>query len=204
MKSRASALPVAALAAAISLVIMAAAAAPCAAAGSVHVTGNLSGDYLRGTSAQTIIGTFAGPEQPRFAGVGWEVILGKVGFGGDYMASFLHSPDSQWWLDWYAQPLFLSFHPLRRGFVLDPFVQAGLGSAGRVLLHHWTGSPDSNLFLSIFPFVAGGLAVDLEGFLASAKVSYAPFMTPPPATTFENAPIGQIQVTLSVGIALDW
>jgi len=203
MKSRASALPVAAVAAAISLVITAAAAAPCAA-GSVHLTGSLSQDFLRGTSAQTIIGTFTGPEQPRFAGLGWEVILGKVGFGGDYMASFLRAPDTQWWLDWYAQPLFLSFHPLRRGFALDPFVQAGLGSAGRVLLHRWTGTPDSNLFLSVFPFVAGGLDLNLDGFLIGAKVSYAPFMTPPPATAFDNAPIGQIQATVSVGIALDW
>jgi hypothetical protein len=49
-------------------------------ANSVHLTGNLQADYLK--AAHQIIGTFTSPDQPPFAGVGWEVIIGKVGFGG--------------------------------------------------------------------------------------------------------------------------
>lgn len=203
MKIRAHALPAAAVAATFVVLILAAAGSPCFA-GSVHLTGSLSADFLSGTSTQGIIGTFASPDQPLFGGVGWEVILGRVGFGGEYLASFLRAADSTWWLDWYAQPLFLSFHPLRSGFTLDPFVQAGLGCSGRVFLHHWSGSPYSNLYLSIFPFVAAGLSLNLDGFLIGTKVSYAPFMTPPPATSFQNSPLGPVQVTVSAGVALDW
>lgn len=190
--------------AAIAILTAALAGAPCFA-GSVHLTGNLSADFLRGTSVQTIIGTFASPDQPLFAGVGWEIIIGKVGFGGDYMASFIRQPGSGWWwADWYAAPLFLSYHPLRQGYFLDPFVQAGVGCAGRVFLHEWIGAARNNLFLSIFPFIAAGLDLNLDGLLVGTKVSYAPFMSPPPATDFDNYPLGAIQVTLSVGVALNW
>lgn len=58
--------------------------------------------------------------------------------------------------------------------------------------------------ISIFPFVAGGLSLDLSGFLLSGKVSCVPFMTPPPASAFDNYPLGNFQVTLGAGIAIDW
>ena len=54
---------------------------PCFA-GAVHLTGNVSADFLGGNSAQQIINTFTIGDQPLFWGLGWEVILGHVGFGG--------------------------------------------------------------------------------------------------------------------------
>jgi hypothetical protein len=174
-------------------------------AGSVHLTGNLQADYLKGPSAQQIIDTFTSPGQPPFCGVGWEVIIGKVGFGGDYSASFTKTPMGSWWLDWLAQPLFLSYHFFRSGYTLDPFVQAGLGCAGRVYLQDWPETQVSNnLFISIFPFIAAGLGLDLNGFLLSAKMSYAPFMSAPPASPISSYPLGNVLVTLSAGIAIDW
>jgi len=185
------------------LIVLAAFAAPCFA-GSVHLAGNLGANFFKGPTAQQVVNTFADPEQPLFGGFGWEVILGKLGFGGDYSVDFFRTPLSQWWLDWYGQAFFLSFHPLKSRILFDPFLQVGLGSAGRVFLGAWTGPAPANLSLSLFPFVAGGVSLNLDGFLLGAKVSYAPFLTPPPATDFANAPIGNIQVTLSAGIALGW
>ncbi len=174
-------------------------------AGSVHLTGNLQADFLKGPSAHQIIDTFTSPGQPPFAGVGWEVIIDRVGFGGDYSASFTRTPMGSWWLDWLAQPLFLSYHFFRSGHTLDPFVQAGVGCAGRVYLQDWPQTQVSdNLSISIFPFVAAGLGLDLSGLLVSAKMSYAPFMSAPPASPISSYPLGNVQMTLSAGIAIDW
>ena len=159
---------------------------------------------MKGPSAQQIIDTFSSPGQPPFGGVGWEVIIGRVGFGGEYGASFSRTSQGPWWVDWMTQPLFLSYHPFRSGYFLDPFIQAGVGCAGRVYLDQWTGDATGNLYLSIYPFVAAGLSLDLSGFLVSGKVSYAPFMTSPPAPSISSYPLGNVQVTLAAGIAIDW
>jgi hypothetical protein len=74
-----------------------------------------------------------------------------------------------------------------------------------VYLQEWPESAVSdNLYISIYPFVAAGLGLDLSGFLLSGKVSYAPFMSAPPASPISSYPLGNIQVTLSAGIAIDW
>lgn len=57
-------------------------------AGSVHLTGSLSADNLQRSGSPQTIDSFASPSQPPFAGVGWEVIIGRVGFGGEYDANF--------------------------------------------------------------------------------------------------------------------
>jgi hypothetical protein len=170
----------------------------------VQLTGNLGADFFKGPTAQQVFSTFSNPEQPLFGGFGWEIILGKVGFGGEYSVDFFRAASSQWWLDWYGQAFFISFHPFKGRSFFDPFLQVGLGSAGRVLLDESAAPVNENLYLSIFPFIASGLRFNFDGFLLGAKVSYAPFLTPPPATVFNNAPIGNIQVTLSAGISLGW
>lgn len=199
MKLRASAITAAAFAFAL------AAFGTPGFAGSVHLTGNLQADFLKSPSGQQIIDSFVGPDQPPFAGVGWEVIVGKVSIGGDYSAVFTRTPQSTWWLDWITQPLFLGYHFFKSGYFLDPFVQAGIGCAGRVYLQDWPETAVSNnLFISIYPFLAAGIGLDLSGFLVSTKVSYAPFMSAPPASPISAYPLGSVQVTVSAGVALDW
>ena len=174
-------------------------------AGSVHLTGNLQADYFKGPGAQQSISSFPDPGQPPFCGLGWEVVIDKVGFGGDYSAAFTKTPQQTWWLDWLAQPIFLSYHFFRSGYTLDPFLQAGVGCAGRVYLQAWPKTAISNnLFISIFPFVAAGLGLDLGGFLLSAKASYAPFMSAPPGSPITSYPLGNVLVTFSAGAAIDW
>ena len=178
---------------------------PCFA-GAVHLTGIVSADFLGGNSPQQSINTFTVGDQPLFWGFGWEVIVNHFGFGGDYMVSFYQDASEHWWLDWNAPALFLSFHPLGGRSFLDPFLQVGIGSSGRVFLAQQPASmgpgPGQDLALSLFPFVGGGLALNLESLLLSAKVVYTPYSSPIPVTDIPAYPMGKFQVTVSAGISL--
>jgi hypothetical protein len=168
----------------------------------VYLTGRAMADFLQPPSAQSVVQSLAGPDQPRFWGFGWEVIRRHVGFGGEYLVDFFQDSGTQWWLDWYGQPFFISFHVFDARSFIDPFIQLGVGCAGRVLLERWAAPATENLFISIMPCLSAGLNLDLDGFLLGAKVTWAPFLTPPPATHFENVPLGTIQCTLTAGLAL--
>ena len=180
---------------------------PCYA-GAVHLTGIVSADFLGGNSPSQIINNFTTGDQPLFWGFGWEVIVDHFGFGGDYMVSFFQDAGQNWWLDWHAPAIFLSFHPLGGRSFLDPFFQAGVGSSGRVFLGQQTVStgpgPAQDLSLSLFPFVGAGLALNLENVLLSAKVVYIPYLSQVPATDIPGYPMRRFQVTMSAGISLGW
>jgi hypothetical protein len=194
MKSR---LPVIALA-------ILALSAPCFAS-AVHLTGDISADFLGPTSADQIITTFTVGDQPLLCGVGWEVILDRVGLGGTYMVDFFQDASSVWWLDWYAPALFLSFHPLGANWLLDPFAEVGIGSAGRVRLGRGMMAGASEpLALSLFPWLAAGLSLNLDALLLSAKVSWTPYNFPIPVTSIPAYPLGTVQVTVAAGIAIGW
>lgn len=131
---------------------------PCFA-GAVHLTGNVSADFLGGNSAPQIINTFTVGDQPLFWGFGWEVIIDHFGFGGDYLVSFYQDAGEHWWLDWYAPALFLSFHPLGGRSFLDPFLQVGIGSSGGVATRASTHACGHRSHAEPFPFplpICGG------------------------------------------------
>jgi hypothetical protein len=173
-------------------------------AGAVHLTTDLSADFLQGTSAQEIISTFGVADQPLLWGFGWEVIPSKVGFGGAYQVSFSQDAAAGWWLDWYAPALYLSFHPVGGRRLLDPFLEAGMGCAGRVFLSALPVTVNRSLYLALFPFVAGGLNLDLDGLLLGAKVTYTPYKAQIPVTSIPVDPLGTFQVTVSAGVSLGW
>jgi hypothetical protein len=136
-------------------------------------------------------------------GFGWEVVPRRMGVGALYMVDFLRDQAGVWYLDWSAQPVYISFHPFGGGSFLDPFLQAGLGSSGRVRLRHeMMGMYSNPLYISIYPFVAGGLALNLDGFLLSAKVSYQPVTAGVPVTEIPAYPTGSIQVAVQLGVSL--
>ena len=178
---------------------------PCFA-GAVHLTGNLSADFLEVTSAQQIIATFGVGGQPLFWGTGWEVVLDRVGFGGDYEVTFLRdaAAATPWWLDWYAPALYMSYHLFGSTAFIDPFIQVGLGCAGRVLLTDTGSIPPDPLSIALFPFVSGGVSLDLDGLLLSAKATYTPYAGQIPVTTIPAYPLGKVQVMLSAGLSLGW
>ena len=174
-------------------------------AGAVHLTTDLSSDFLPGTPAQDMIATFAIADQPLLWGFGWEVIPGRMGFGGTYQVSFSRDTLAGWWLDWYAPAFFLSFHPLGAHRFLDPFLEAGIGCAGRVSLSR-TPDPVANrsVSLALFPFLAAGLSLNLDGLLLGGKITYTPYAAPIPAAAIPLYPLGTFQVTLTAGLSLGW
>ena len=195
------------------VLVLSALGMPCFA-GAVHLTGSLSADFLGDTSTQQIINTFAVGDQPLFWGPGWEVILDRAGFGGDYQVSFWQDADTQWWLDWYAPALFLSFHPFGGTAFLDPFLAVGIGTAGRVALSprgmgmgHMNPGFQDLPYLSIFPFAAAGLSLNLDGLLIGAKFTYTPAQLPVP-TGLPPYPLGKFQdkylFTTDVHADLSW
>jgi hypothetical protein len=173
-------------------------------AGAVRLTGNLSADILGSDSAAQSVSTFAVGGQPLFWGFGWEVILGTVGFGGDIGVSFFRDAGTQWWLDWYAPAMFVSFHPLGANSFLDPFLEVGVGCAGQVLLARRPMRTTDGLELSLFPFAAAGLSFNLNGLLLGAKVAYAPCVSSIPVTDIPGYPLGSLQVTVSAGVSIGW
>lgn len=182
---------------------LAALSAPCFAS-AVHLTGNLSADFFQVTSADQIIATFSGSDQSILWGFGWEVILDRLGFGGDYNVRFFQDTTSAWWLDWVVPVLFMSYHPFGSNRILDPFLQVGFGSAGRVNIDGGEGRYADNLYLSLFPFIAAGLALNLDGLLLSAKAAYTPYNGEIPAADIAAYPLGKLQVTLSAGLCIGW
>lgn len=163
-----------------------------------------------------------------FTGFHWEVITaGNVGFGMHYLATFdkIDTPDEyypyDWWLDWNGD-IFLSYHLFGGGAFFDPFIEVGYGSVGRLHLtpttqDYWVkeqdGSytydpPDSSseyqvlTNMSLFPYIGGGLALDLNGFLLGAKFSWRPFSHEVPGTYFANYPLKSFQVAFTAGFAL--
>ena len=160
---------------------------------------------MQGTPAQQVVSTFAVGNQPLLWGFGWEVIPGRAGFGGDYQVSFFQDASMGWWLDWYAPALYLSFHPVGGRHFVDPYMEVGMGCAGRVFLSELADPLMSrSLYLALFPFVAGGLSLNLDGLLVGARVTYTPYKAQIPVTTIPVDPLGAFQVTLTAGVSLGW
>jgi len=174
-------------------------------AGAVHLTTDLSADFLPGTSAGQIVSTFTVGGQPVMWGFGWEIIPGRLGFGGDYLVSFEQDSATGWWLDWYAPALALAWHPVGGHRLVDPFFQAGFGAAGRVHLSGMYGYPvEPDLSLALFPFVGGGVNLNLDGLMVGAKGIYTPFRSAIPVTSIPLYPLGEFQVTVTAGVSLGW
>jgi hypothetical protein len=160
-----------------------------------------------------------------FSGIHWELIHDHVGYGLRGLVRFQHEPGEtqtyDWSMDWDGE-LHLGLHFLGAGRLLDPFVELGLGSAGRVLLgggdagtwvqaesgewHYVPSEADPERraglqSMSLFPVVAAGLALDLRGVLVGARVSYRLGNEPVPATQFPPSPLSPLQVSLFGGCA---
>ena len=193
-----------------------------------RIAGDAAADFVSMPGGAGIDYTLENPAN-FMSGFYWEVLHhSRVGFGNHYLARFSRMPsqfdyvDWDWWFDWNGD-MFLSFHFFRVGRMVDPFVQVGYGCAGRVRMteaneNYWVQdihgdwyydsvywNPDGDnaavTNMSLYPFVAAGLALDLRGFLISARVAYRPFVHPVPGTQFDNYPLKNLQVALSAGIA---
>ena len=137
-----------------------------------------------------------------FLGFGWEVVMGHIGIGGSYAVDFNENPPKTWWLDWEAQAIYASYHILGTRSFLDPFVDAGLGCAGRVYLGPGPYAED-RLALTLYPFVSAGAALILEGLRVGAKLGYALDRSAIPATEIAAYPLGRFQAQVFAGFSID-
>ncbi len=166
--------------------------------GQVRLVGNMAAHFSDEPSAREAADAFAGADRPLFYGPGWEVVLDHVGFGGNYMVRFFRDDVEQWWVDWVAEAFFVSYHLLSAGHLFDPYVQLAIGTAGRAAADD-DGDPVS---LSVFPMVAAGLALDLNGFLIGGRIAWIPETSPPPGSDLETYPLDHVQVAFCGGIAI--
>lgn len=144
------------------------------------------------------------------SGLYWEVLLDHVGFGMTYLVDFqrLDSPYPEmqylWFVDWVGS-FDLRYH-FFEDFFLDPFLEAGLGSAGRVDAspYEQNGLPgvEDPLQLSLFGQVGGGLAFRLSGLHLGARLLYRVFNEVPPATEFQPYPLKGFRFDLFGGFSL--
>ena len=175
---------------------------PTFAGSQVRLTGNLTLDFVERPSVQQVVDSFNNKDQIFFWGFGWEVVFDKIGLGGTYDVNFYEDYESNWWLDWLSEPIYISYHLFGGGAFLDPFVEIGVGCAGRVFLDSALSPAMDPLYLSLFPMIGAGLALDLDGLLFGSKLTYAPTMASLPVTGIDDYPLKQFQVTLFAGIAL--
>jgi hypothetical protein len=144
-----------------------------------------------------------------FPGVYWEVILNHVGFGMTCFGKFNRIEDGSseimWEFDWIGS-IDLRYHFTEKSF-LDPFVEFGIGCAGRVELPCYNKDHDHYyedselLMISVFFQAGGGIAVRLDCFHAGLKLLYRIMNEPLPVTTFEVYPLYKMESVLFVGVS---
>lgn len=163
----------------------------------VSLTASAYEDFTSGPSVGEAAGSFA--IVPPFGGFGWEVVFKSIGVGGDYQAKFSQSATSAWWLDWYGSGIYASYHVFGGDAWLDPFVRAGAGSSGRVILRGDTAG-EAGLGISLFPLLGAGIALRLDDIIRiGAIVNFAPYQGPVPVTDIAERRIGTFQVGLFAG-----
>jgi hypothetical protein len=136
-----------------------------------------------------------------FGGLQWEIVMGKVGVGGNLLASFYQDAESDWWLDWNVQAAYASYHFLGARRFFDPFVDAGIGCAGREILDAWKPGVD-NLQLSVYPFASAGASFHLDGLNVGGKLSWVPGISAIPATDIPGYALGNFQAYLFAGVSI--
>ena len=167
--------------------------------GRVDLTAVISKDFeARPSWGQA---TSALQAQTPFGGFGWEVIFGHIGIGGSYAVDFHKDAASAWWLDWEGQAIYASYHLLGSKSLIDPFVDAGFGCAGRVFLG---ASPVSGeeLALTLYPFASAGAALELGSLRVGAKLSYALWQSSIPVTDIPEYPLGRFQLSVFAGFSI--
>ena len=168
----------------------------------VRLTGNLAVDFVERPSVQDVVQVFQSKDQPFFWGFGWEVVLDTIGLGGTYDVNFYEDHEGKWWLDWLTEPIYLSYHFLGGAELIDPFVEFGLGCAGRVFLQSPLSVDKDPLYLSMFPTVGIGFSAVPDRMLFGAKLNYVPTMISIPATDIDHYPLERFQVAVYAGVAL--
>ncbi|MBN1695883.1 MAG: hypothetical protein JW881_00095 [Spirochaetales bacterium] len=137
-----------------------------------------------------------------FWGFEWEVIIDATGIGGCYLTDFDRNDEMAWYVKWYSEVIYISYHfRFLRRFV-DPFIHIGLGTAGSVFLGDEVYPATERLLLSLFPVLSAGISLDLRGLVCGLRFNYTPLQTPPPVTKFETYPMKNVQAVIFCGVSI--
>jgi hypothetical protein len=191
----------------ISILLVAGTAA--AFAGSFRFGAQYGAEFLERPSVSGVIQAFD-QKTNLLPGLYWEYAPGNLGFGMTGLFDFnkvdVAAPVyKQLWLD-YITSLDLRFHILGPRAFLDPFVEAGFGTAGRSDVTNYEAvGAGSNDFtptnLSLFGQVGGGLALKLAIFQLGARFDWRFWNGAVPGTSFDPYPLKNFSVALFGGLA---
>ncbi len=197
----------------IAVILLAGILFPANADIEARVTAAMSVPFIEVPEPSDVLKAISNRQSELFYGVGWEVIVNHVGIGGNYLVDFYRDENRKWTVDWLAEAIYASYHLFRSGSFIDLFAQAGIGSAGSVYLgrdYYMHGSTDpgyqitlQSLTIGVFPFVSAGVAFDLSGLLIGTKLTYEPFIKPPPVTDFDAYPLKNFQVMIFIGASFE-
>jgi hypothetical protein len=180
-------------------IFLACLAVPALAETRVDLSAVMGKDFISSPSFDQAVRAL-GNDKP-FCGFGWQVVMDHVGIGGQYLVNFREEGPESWWLDWNGQAAYASYHLLGARSAVDPFVDAGIGCAGRVFLG--PGEAEApRLALSVYPFASAGASIGLESLRLGAKLSYSLGRMGIPATLIPDYPIGRFQLSILAGVSL--
>jgi hypothetical protein len=165
----------------------------------VNLVGAIGKDFIEPPTVDQAFSALR--DDMSLGGIGWEVVIKRFGLGGAYLVHFEPDSTDAWWLDWEVQPLFASYHVFGGGSTIDPFVDAGLGCAGRVYLGPGAVAGD-RLGISLYPFASAGLALNLDAFRIGTKLSYTPWQGRIPAAPIPGYEVGSCQLQVFAGVNL--
>jgi len=166
-------------------------------------------------------------ESARYGGLYWEILFDKVGLGMRYLGRFDSdsyqtaelAEEETWWVDWKGD-LYISYHLFEQRSLLDPFIQYGIGTAGRSSLEpdgHYEEGADGELryveyendddserlvSASLYQYLGAGLALNLSRLQIGARFSYNLVDQELPGGTFNPTEADRFEVSLFGGVAL--
>ena len=202
----------------LTLVVATLALMPVWADGQFRIAGNASTPMRTLPDGGPDVWNVTVPNELTMTGWHWEVIFNHVGLGMHYDMRFyepivVQPEDSEWFLDWKGD-FFLSYHLFGGGALLDPFVEFGWGNAGSAMITSptYVDYPDwedevahgNATALSFYNYFAAGLAIDLNGLLLGAKLSYIPseLAQPIPDSSVDFYGLEPFEVSFFGGVAL--
>lgn len=140
-------------------------------------------------------------------GAGWEVAFRHIGFGGSALVGFRDHYNDVPVFDWDLRG-YMSYHLFGTRAFLDPFFQAGVGTAGRLDISGSGNVPTDpgnvdGLMVGFYPYIGGGVGLLLrEGFYISGQFNWRPTSTGIPWASIQAYPVDTFEVVFTLGIAL--
>jgi hypothetical protein len=178
-------------------------------AGGFRIGAEVSAEFVERPDLESVMQEFD-QRTNLIPGLYWEYVGNHLGIGMTALLDVTRADAAapvyeELWLDWISS-LDLRYHFLGPQAFLDPFIEAGLGVAGRSNLTDYealgVGTTDySPTNLSLFSQVGAGLALKVSVFHVGAKAGWRFWNGAVPGTSYDPYPLKNITVGLFGGLA---